>query len=268
MRKMGEIRCFLLDMDGTINLGQVLLPGAKEFMDYIIESGREYLFLTNNSSKDGSHYVKKMTNLGIPCDADHVLTSGDATVIYLNQQKEHARVYLMGTPELEATFRKAGITLTDQNPDFVVLGFDMTLTYEKLRKGCDFVRDGVTYIATHPDFNCPVENGFIPDTGSMIELIKASTGKVPKVIGKPNAEIIACAFKRREKFKQKDFAMVGDRVYTDIRTGVNAGITSILVLSGESTVDDLKSNGLEATFVVDGVGDIYKALVEYDKTYV
>ena len=95
MMEMGEIRCFLLDMDGTINLGQALLPGAKEFMDYIIESGREYLFLTNNSSKDSSHYVKKMTNLGIPCDEDHVLTSGDATVIYLNQQKKHARVYLM-----------------------------------------------------------------------------------------------------------------------------------------------------------------------------
>ena len=143
----------------------------------------------------------------------------------------------------------------------------MTLTYAKLVKGCDFVRQGLPYIATHPDFNCPVENGFIPDTGAMIELIKASTGRTPVVIGKPNREIIESAFKKRAGFKLDEFAMVGDRVYTDIKTGVNAGITSILVLSGESTVEDLAKNNVEATFVFDGVGDIYKALREYDKEH-
>ena len=267
MKELGEIKCFLLDMDGTINLGQNLLPGAREFMSYLKESGREFLFLTNNSSKDSSHYVKKMTNLGIPCDADHVLTSGDATAIYINNLKPQARVYLMGTPELQHEFEQAGIVLTDEDPDFVVLGFDMTLTYAKLVKGCDFVRQGLPYIATHPDFNCPVENGFIPDTGAMIELIKASTGRTPVVIGKPNREIIESAFKKRAGFKLDEFAMVGDRVYTDIKTGVNAGITSILVLSGESTVEDLAKNNVEATFVFDGVGDIYKALREYDKEH-
>lgn len=267
MKEMGEIRCFLLDMDGTINLGQRLLPGAKEFIDYIRESGRDYLFLTNNSSKDGSHYVEKMTRLGIACDMDHILTSGDATVLYINQKKKDARVFLMGTPELERTFRAGSITLTDEDPDFVVLGFDMTMTYEKIRKGCDLVRAGVPYLATHPDFNCPVEDGYIPDTGAMIAMIKASTGKEPKVIGKPNAEIIRCAFARRASFSPDAFAMVGDRVYTDIKTGANAGIASILVLSGESTVEDLAKCGVEATFVADGVGEIHRQLVRYDEAH-
>ncbi len=266
-RNIGEIRCFLLDMDGTINLGQKLLPGAKDFIDYLISSGRDYLFLTNNSSKDTAHYVKKMTNLGIPCDEDHMLTSGEATIIYLNNLEPHARVYLIGTPELENEFRKGGIVLTDKDPDFVVLGFDMTLTYEKLVKGCNFIREGVAYIATHPDFNCPVEDGFIPDAGSMIELIKGSTGKLPFIVGKPNETIIKSAFKKKDKFKLDEFAMVGDRVYTDIKTGVNAGIASVLVLSGESTVQDLAKNNVEATYIYDGVGDIYKALKEYDNEH-
>ena len=265
VKNVGEIRSFLLDMDGTINLGQKLLPGAKEFIDYLQSSGREFLFLTNNSSKDADHYVKKMCRLGISCSTDNVLTSGDATVNYLQSIKPGARIFLMGTPELEQAFTAGGFFLTDQAPDFVVLGFDMTLTYAKLVKGCDFIRQGVCYIATHPDFNCPVENGYIPDTGAMIELIKASTGKVPKIIGKPNKEIIESAFRKLHLSDTAGIAIVGDRVYTDIKTGGNAGIDSILVLSGESEEEDLKRCGVNASFVFNGVGDIYRELKEYDR---
>lgn len=265
MKEMGEVRCFLLDMDGTINLGQSLLPGAKDFMHYLTQSGRDFLFLTNNSSKDAQHYAEKMTRLGIPCDEAHVLTSGDATAIYLKQQQTHPRVYLLGTPELADALQREGIILTTENPDFVVLGFDTTLTYNKLRQACKFIRAGISYVATHPDYNCPTEDGFIPDAGAMIELIRASTGKMPKVIGKPNAEIITCAFQRRPQYTPTQFAIVGDRVYTDIKTGKNAGIASILVLSGESTRKDQELNNVYANFVVDGVGDIYRELVVYDK---
>lgn len=265
MKSLGEIKCFLLDMDGTINLGSALLPGAKDFMDYLQSSGRDFVFVTNNSSKNSDHYVKKMCDLGIKCDASNVLTSGDATVSYLNSLKPKARVYLMGTPELEQEFQEAGFSLTDKNPEYVVLGFDMTLTYEKLVKGCDFIRDGVTYIATHPDFNCPVEKGYIPDCGSMIELIKASTRKVPFVIGKPNKEIIKSAFRKRSLYSLDEFAMVGDRVYTDVKTGENAGIASVLVLSGEGTVADLEKYGVTATFVYDSVGAMYQELKKYDE---
>lgn len=264
MEKLGEVKVFLLDMDGTINLGQRLLPGAKEFIDYLKISGRRFLFLTNNSSQDSSHYVQKMCQLGIPCDADNVWTAGDATINYLMERKTGARIYLLGTPALEEDFRQHKFVLTDENPDFVVLGFDQTLTYEKLVKACNFIRAGVTYIATHPDINCPVENGYIPDTGAMMALIEASTGKLPQVIGKPNKEIIESAFRKLGLHNRKEVVIVGDRVYTDIRTGENAGILSALVLSGESTVADLEKYGVKADFIFDGVGDIWQLLKAYD----
>lgn len=264
MKEVGEIRSFLLDMDGTINLGEQLLPGAKEFIDYLKASGREFLFLTNNSSKDREHYKKKMCRLGISCTVDNVLTSGDATITYLKMKKPGAKVYLLGTKELEKDFWLNGFILTEDEPDFVVLGFDMTLTYEKLVKACRFIRRGVEYIATHPDFNCPVEDGYIPDAGAMIELIKASTGRLPHVIGKPNKEIIQSAFQKLKSHDPGEVAMVGDRVYTDIKTGQNAGITSILVLSGESTEADLDKYGVQASFVFDGVGTLCRRLKEYD----
>ena len=265
MENLGQTKVFLLDMDGTINLGQRLLPGAKEFIDYLKLSGRRFLFLTNNSSQDGRHYVQKMCKLGISCDADNMWTAGDATINYLIEQKAGARIYLLGTAVLEEDFRQHDFVLTDENPDFVVLGFDQTLTYEKLVKACDFIHAGVTYIATHPDINCPVENGYIPDVGAMMALIEASTGKRPQVIGKPKKEIIESAFRKLGVYNRDETAIVGDRVYTDIQTGANAGILSVLVLSGESTVADLEKYGVKADFVFDGVGDILQQLQSYDK---
>jgi 4-nitrophenyl phosphatase len=264
MNDVGEIKSFLLDMDGTINLGSQLLPGAKEFIDYLKQSSREFLFLTNNSSKDRSYYQRKMSKLGIECTEDHFLTSGDATISYLEMKKPGARVFLLGTRELEKDFWLNGFIITEEEPEFVVLGFDMTLTYEKLVKACKFIRNGVEYISTHPDLNCPMEDGYIPDAGSIMALIEASTGIVPQVIGKPNQEIIKCAFQKLKFHDRAKVAIVGDRVYTDIKTGQNAGITSILVLSGESGIEDLKKYGIEASFVFDGVSDLYHSLKEYD----
>ncbi|VBB07344.1 Hypothetical protein LUCI_2588 [Lucifera butyrica] len=266
MENLGKIKCFLLDMDGTINLGAKLLSGSGDFINYLKESGRDFIFVTNNSSKNGRHYVQKMRNLGIDCSSNNVLTSGEATANYLNSLKPKAKIYLIGTPDLEEEFINWGFTLTAENPDYVVLGFDMTLTYEKLVIGCDLIRKGVTYIATHPDFNCPTETGYIPDCGSMIELIKASTGKLPKIIGKPNDLIIKSAFRKRPQYKLEEFAMVGDRLYTDIKAGVCADITSILVLSGEAAMKDVEESDVKPTFIFDGVATIYQKLKEADET--
>ncbi|MEE4195159.1 MAG: HAD family hydrolase, partial [Anaerolineae bacterium] len=167
---LNEIKCFLLDMDGTIYLGDALLPGALDFLDTVQKQGKQFLFLTNNSSKNPNQYVKKLAKLGIDVTVEQVFTSGMATAIYLKQQKPDAKVYLVGTPGLEEEFRSHGFILTDEDPDFVVLGFDTTLTYEKLWKICDFVREGKPYIATHPDNNCPTPTGFMPDIGAMIAL--------------------------------------------------------------------------------------------------
>ncbi|WP_461206837.1 HAD-IIA family hydrolase [Clostridium sp. DL1XJH146] len=263
MKNIKDIECFLLDMDGTFYLGDKLIDGSLEFLETLKKQNKEFMFLTNNSSKNRYAYQKKLAKMGCVVEPERVFSSGEATTIYLKSRKEGAKIFLLGTPLLEEEFTKAGFELVKDRsvtPDFVVLGFDTTLTYEKLWIACDLIRDGVEYIATHPDFNCPLEEGkFMPDTGAMIELICASTGKRPYVVGKPNKTIIEslCAKYGYDKSK---VAMVGDRLYTDIKTGENAGITSILVLSGETSLDDYEKSEINADFVFESLKNIDEEL--------
>ena len=185
--KLNAIRCYLLDMDGTIYLGDQLLPGALDFLNLLRERKIQYYFLTNNSSRSKTQYVEKLARLGIETNEEMIFTSGEATAIYIEKQKPGARLYVVGTPPLESEMHTHGFELVEENPDYAILGFDTTLTYEKLWKLCDFVRAGLPYIATHPDFNCPTETGFMPDIGAMIAFVEASTGRRPdQIVGKPN----------------------------------------------------------------------------------
>ncbi|AEE95378.1 HAD-IIA family hydrolase [Mahella australiensis] len=255
---LNNIKCFILDMDGTFYLGNRLLPGAMEFIDFLKATGRDYLFLTNNSSKSAAFYADKIRRMGLnDITGDKVFTSGQATAIYLKRQNKGRRVFLVGTQYLRQELEEYGLIVVDDEPDFVVVGFDTTLTYDKLWKACDFIREGVTYIATHPDLNCPVEGGVMPDCGAIIAFIEASTSKQPFIVGKPYGEIIKCIFEKTGLGPQQ-LAIVGDRLYTDIQTGINGGITSILVLTGETTVDDLEHSAVKPDYVVDGIGDIIK----------
>ncbi|MBQ3438195.1 MAG: HAD-IIA family hydrolase [Fusobacterium sp.] len=259
MKNIKDIKCFLLDMDGTIYLGNELIDGAKEFLNTLKEKEVKYLFLTNNSSKNKDKYVEKLNKLGITANREDVFTSGEATTIYLNKIKKGAKIFLLGTEDLEAEFEKEGFELVKErgkNIDFVVLGFDTTLTYEKLWIACEYIAEGKTYIATHPDFNCPLEGGkFMPDVGSMIELIKASTGRTPIVIGKPNSHIVD-AILEKYNLKKEELAMVGDRLYTDIRTGIDNGLTSILVMSGETDEKMLKDTIYVPDYVYSSVKEL------------
>ena len=261
--KIGETRCFALDMDGTVYLGSRLLPGALEFFAYLRRSGRDFLFVTNNSSRHAAYYSNKLTKLGIACGPESILTSGEATAFYINTLKPKARVCLLGTPELEEEFTREGFTLTNESPDFVVLGFDQTLTYAKLVTACDWIRRGVPFIATHPDFNCPTETGYIPDCGAMTALITASTGVKPKVIGKPNREIIDMIL-RKKNYRPEQLAIVGDRLYTDMATGFNAGIRTVLVLSGETKAEDLKDSSIQPNYVCRDLAELTERLRESD----
>ena len=263
MSSLADIRLFLLDMDGTVYLGSRLLPGSLDFLRYLGETGRDHLFLTNNSSRNADYYAQKLTKLGWPAQPGEILTSGEATALYLGGLKPAARIYLLGTPDLETEFAAHGFVLTDENPDYVVLGFDMTLTYDKLVRACDLVRGGVPFIATHPDLNCPTETGYIPDCGAMTALITASTGVTPKVIGKPNREIIDAMF-RKKPVRRDQVAMVGDRLYTDIVMGHNAGVTSVLVLSGEAKESDIPAAPVKPDHVTGGLGALYEALKQAD----
>src|SRR5215207_8790991 len=231
---LAQVRCFLLDMDGTFYLGETLLPGALEFIDLLHQQGRDYLFLTNNSSKDSLQYAQKITRLGLPIARDKIMTSGEATAMHVQRQKPGARVYVVGTEALENEFRTRGFLLTGELPDFAVLGFDTTLTYDKLWTLCNLVRAGVPYIATHPDYNCPTETGFMPDIGAMIAFVKASTEHEPNlIVGKPNSLLVEHAAERTG-IPVSAMCMIGDRLYTDIALGATAGIPTILVLSGET----------------------------------
>lgn len=263
MRPLKDIQCFLLDMDGTFYLGNTLIEGAREFLETLNAQGKQFIFLTNNSSKNSTEYQKKLENMECRVEKDRVFTSGEATTLYIKNEKPGASIFLLGTPLLEHEFTEAGFKLTnntDTMPDYVVLGFDTTLTYDKLWKACDLIRVGVPYIATHPDFNCPLEGGkFMPDTGSMIKLIEASTGVVPTVIGKPNRYIVDTLL---EKYglEKDDVAIVGDRLYTDIKTGENAGITSILVFSGETTEDMYIKSSIKADYTFPSIKELMEAI--------
>ena len=258
-----DIRLFLLDMDGTVYLGDRMFPETFVFMDKLGRTGAEYLFLTNNSSNSRSRYAQKLERLGLPTPEDRIFTSGEATTLYLRGQRPGARVFLAGTPALEEEFRQAGFSLTGpeegQLPDFAVLGFDTTLTYQKLWRLCDLVRAGVPYIATHPDFNCPVEGGYMPDIGAMIAFVEASTGRRPLIIGKPYRHIVE-AVASRTGVPLEQTAMVGDRLYTDIAMGANSGITSILVLSGETSREDLAESDIVPDYVFPDIGALAQAL--------
>lgn len=260
------VRLFLLDMDGTFYLGDRLLDRSLECIEAFRSTGRDFLFLTNNSSKNRHIYAEKLRRLGLEIEDTAVFSSGEATAIYLSDRYPGARLYVVGTPALEEEFTAAGFTLDDRNPDIVVLGFDTTLTYNKIWKLCDFVREGKPYIATHPDFNCPVDGGWMPDIGGMIAMVEACTGQRPTVIGKPNATIIE-ALEKRTGLARGDIAMVGDRLYTDIALGANAGILSVLVLSGETSEADLAASEIRPDYVFQNLGGIADLLtgVEADR---
>ncbi len=265
MKDVKDIKFFLLDMDGTFYLGETLINGAAEFLETIKKQGKDFVFITNNSSKNKYAYEKKLKSMGCEVSAERIFTSGEATAIYMNSIAKGAKIFLLGTEFLREEFEKAGFAIVNKTkikPDYVVLGFDTTLTYDKLWKACDFIRDGVEYIATHPDFNCPLEdNKYMPDTGAMIEFIAASTGRRPHVVGKPNKDIIeaVCA---KYGCRKDEMAIVGDRLYTDIKTGTNAGIQSVLVLTGETSKEDYNISDIRADYVYASIKELAESIAE------
>lgn len=258
-----NVKCFLLDMDGTFNLGDEIIDGSLYFIEALKKLGKDYLFLTNNSSKHRGQYAEKIRRLGLLIDEEKVFTSGEATALYLQEKQPNSSVYVVGTPALEDEFRQHGFQLEEDHPQSIVLGFDTTLTYQKLWKLCDFVRAGLPYVATHPDFNCPTETGFMPDIGATIAFVQASTGREPDlIVGKPNRMIID-AVAHKIGLQISEMAMVGDRLYTDIALGATSGITTCLVLSGETHPEDLTDSPHQPTYCFENLAAIADWLKEH-----
>ena len=253
---LDEVRCFALDMDGTIYLGERWIDGAVEFLHRIEETGRSYVFVTNNSSRNAEVYVDKLHRMGLDVTEERIVTSGQATIYYLQKNYPGAKVFLLGNPMLQEEFRQAGIVLEDEHPDVVVTAFDTSLDYRKMCRVCDHVRAGLPYLATHPDYNCPTETGFIPDAGAIHAFIHASAFRYPdRIIGKPNEDIIEYLTTRVHTQRNK-IAMVGDRLYTDIAAGRNNGLKSVLVLSGEATMEDVKQSDVIPHLIFSSVKEI------------
>ena len=260
MSALDSVKLFLLDMDGTFYLGNELIDGSLEFIERVLATGRDFLFLTNNSSHNAAFYVEKLAHMGLTIDRSKILTSGEATCEKLNELYPGKRAYVLGNEFLLAEFREAGIPLDAEHPELVVIGFDTTLTYDKMRVCCDFLRAGLPYVATHPDFNCPTEAGFMPDIGAILAFIEASTGRRPDlIVGKPNTGIVEAVLRRTGR-KLSELAMVGDRLYTDIETGLRSGMTSILVMSGETTEEMLAASDTIPTLKFGSLKDMIPLL--------
>ena len=254
--KLQPIRCFLLDMDGTFYLGDQLIEGSLAFLEALRRTGRTARFLTNNSSRSAAAYARKLERMGVPEEYRDVISSAHAAAHYCQRKYPGGRCFLMGNPDLRQELTGLGLNLQDEDPDYVLLAFDTTLAYDRLCKLCDYIRAGLPYIATHPDYNCPTEKGFVPDIGSFIALIEASTGRRPDIVlGKPYEGIVNEAL-LRTGFQKTEMAMVGDRLYTDVATGVNHGLTGILVLSGEATLKDLEGSDVQPDLVFNRLCDM------------
>ncbi len=254
--KLKPIRCFLLDMDGTFYLGNQLIEGSLDFLSALERTGRTARFLTNNSSKSAKVYKDKLQRMGVDARYQDVITSGHAAAHYCSDHYPKGQGYLLGNPMLREELEEMGLRFTEENPDYVLVAFDTTLDYAKMCKVCDFIRAGKPYIATHPDFNCPTETGFIPDMGAIMAFIEASTGrKADIILGKPYEGIVQEAL-RRTGFQKQEMAMVGDRLYTDVATGVHHGMTGILVLSGEATMDDVKTSDVKPDLIFGRLSDM------------
>lgn len=252
-------KLFVLDMDGTFYLGDRLIEGSLEFLRKLGATGRHYLFFTNNSSRTRAYYKKKLMGMGCFVDEKDIVTSGDVTIKYLQQNYPEAGIYLVGTRLLEESFRQAGIKLTTDDPDVVVLSFDTSLTYDKVSNACSFIRGGAKFLATHLDLNCPTEDGFIPDCGSMCAMVQASTGVSPKYLGKPFRETVEM-IRLITGCRKDEMAFVGDRLYTDIAAGVQNGITGILVLTGETHREDLAASVVQPDFIFESLSALGEAL--------
>ena len=239
-----NINLFLFDMDGTLYLGDPLYDFTEELLQKIRSAGKRYLFMTNNSSKSVADYVKKLEKLGIEAKEDDFITSSQATAHYLKLYHQGARLYVCGTNSLKEELRKEGFVVTEvlDEVDCIVMGFDTELTFKKLE---DVSRLLLTrelpYIATNPDYVCPTEFGSVPDCGSVCDMIYNATKKRPVVIGKPTALMPELAM-QKYGYQKEESAVIGDRIYTDIKSGLNAGITGILVLSGETTREILEES--------------------------
>lgn len=254
----------LLDMDGTVYLGNQLFDGVKECFDYFEKHDIKFVFITNNSSHDLEFYEEKMNRMGVKCDRENFYSSIEVTLEYLHK-KNAKNIYVLGNECLKKKLAKDFKIIANYQEntklDAVVCGFNTELVYEDLKNACLYLEtQDVEFLATNGDYRCPIEDGlYIPDCGGMIEWMRLCTNKTARVLGKPDPEIINQLIKKFNVLPS-EVICIGDRLYTDIKVAVNAGIDSVCVLSGESTLEDIKAYESQPTYILDSIKDLPELL--------
>ncbi|MBQ6997128.1 MAG: HAD-IIA family hydrolase [Oscillospiraceae bacterium] len=262
MERLKNCKLFLFDMDGTLYLGNRLFDFTKELLRTIRETGGRYMFMTNNSSKSVADYIKKLACLGIEAGDEDFMTSSQAMAYYLKKHYPGKVLYVSGTRSLKDELMNEGFEITDdtEKTEVIVSGFDTELTFRKLHDVSKMLctRD-IPYIATNPDYVCPTEFGSVPDCGSVSDMLYNVSGKRPLFIGKPSALMPTLAM---EKWGVTPWqtAVIGDRIYTDIKSGLNAGALTVLVMSGETTQDILDASGDKPNLVLRDCGEMIPIL--------
>ena len=260
MKNIKDVELFVFDLDGTVYIGDEEIEGSFDAINTLRKMGKRICFFTNNSSRMHTDYIARLNNLGLRTYSDEIYTSGQVTCEHILDNYRMCKVYLLGNDRLRSEFELYGIELVDDDPDVCVVGFDTSLTYDKLYKLCKFLNKGVPYIATHPDYFCPAPECPMPDVGSFLEMIRLTVGRTPDLImGKPH-KTAGQRLAQKYNLPAKKIAMVGDRLYTDVAFGKNCGFVSVLVLSGETTKDMLSQSKIKPDYVFDKVKDIISAL--------
>jgi glycerol-1-phosphate dehydrogenase [NAD(P)+] len=263
---LSGVKCFVMDMDGTIYLGDRLFPFTKSFLERLRETGRDYVFFTNNSSRNAGHYLKKLQSMGISIPPEKFLMSTQVLLTHLKSCHENRppdnpgnpdsfRVFVAGTDAMREDFSAAGYILTDEKPDFAVLGFDTDMDYGRLTRLCDLVRSGLPYYGVNIDLNCPIEGGFIPDCGALASAVAASTGITPEFFGKPSRHALDYII-QKTGYSEDELCFIGDRLYTDIAITASTRSHSVLVLSGETKREDLHGSEFIPELVVDDLSEL------------
>ena len=258
-----KTRLFLFDQDGTLYLGSRLYEFTVPLLDKLKATGRRYMFMTNNSSKSVADYIRKLEGMGIRATREDFITSSQATAYYLKKHHPGKILYVCGTGSLIRELEMEGFkTTTDPDAaECIVMGFDTELTFKKLEDVSRLLltREEIPYIATNPDYVCPTEFGAVPDCGSVCDMIFNATGKRPVVIGKPSPLMPRLAMEHAGA-SAEETAVIGDRIYTDIKSGLNAGVTTMLVMSGETTYEVLEQSAEKPHLVLKDCSEILEVL--------
>lgn len=260
--KLLKCELYLLDMDGTLYLGDEVFDGAVDFINTLSATGRRYIYLTNNSSRAGVDYVTRLKRLGFPCKMENVFTSGMATGLYLNDHFAGKTVYPVGTVAFMEELKSYGVRLGEEEAEAVCVGFDTELVYEKLVKAVHFLRRGAAFVAANPDWVCPMPGDeVLPDCGSICALLTAASGVKPVFIGKPDRNMIDVISKQTGVPNDR-ICCVGDRLYTDIAVARNAGAVSVCVLSGETSPEMIAAAEEKPDYVLRDVKELADLLVK------